>query len=79
LSALSLISGLAAGLIQAIATLDKGVDFRSRKNEPILGGIVGDFAVFVHLENLGGVDHLAPFVVTALGLDLVELLKRAVE
>jgi hypothetical protein len=40
-----------------MATLDEGLDFRGRKNEPIFSGIVGDAAVFVHLENLGGVDH----------------------
>jgi len=40
---------------------------------------VGDAAVFVHLEDLGGVDHLTPFLLTALGLDLAELLKRTVE
>ena len=71
--------GLAAGLIEALATLDEGMDFRSRKNKPILGGIIGDFTVFVHLENIGSVDHLTPFVFAALGLDLTELLKRAVE
>ncbi|HTA68718.1 MAG TPA: hypothetical protein VK776_10595 [Bryobacteraceae bacterium] len=44
-----------------------------------MSGIAGDAAVFMHLENLGGVDHLTPFVFTALGLDLAELLKRTVE
>ncbi len=67
------------GLVEAVAALDEGLDFSGRKNEPILCGIVRDFAFFVHLKNLGGVRHLAPFVFTALGLDLTELLKRAVE
>jgi hypothetical protein len=33
----------------------------------------------VHFKNLGGVVHLTPFVFAALGLDLAELLERAVE
>jgi hypothetical protein len=44
-----------------------------------LSGIIGDVAFCVHLENLGGVVHLTPFVFTALGLDLAELLESAVE
>ena len=59
--------------------MDEGLDFSGRKNEPILGGIVGDLAFLVHFENLGGVVHLTPLVFTALGLDLAELLERAVE
>jgi len=71
--------GFAVGLIEAIATPYVCLDFFGRKNKPILGGIVGDIAVFMHLENLGGVDHLTPFVFAALGLDLTELLERTVE
>src|ERR1700733_2328537 len=70
---------LGVGLIEAVAALDEGLDFSGRKNEPILSGVVRNFAFFVHLKNLGGVGHLAPFVFAALGLDLTELLERAVE
>src|SRR5580704_3736718 len=74
-----MVFGFGVGLVEAVAALDEGLDFSGRKNEPILSGVVRDFAFFVHLENLGGVGHLTPFLFTALGLDLAELLKRAVE
>ena len=74
-----MVFGFGIGLISAVATLDEGLDFSGRKNEPILGGIVGDVAFLVHFKNLGCVIHLTPFVFAALGLDLTELLERAVE
>src|SRR5580704_10560854 len=74
-----MVFGFGVGLVEAVAALDEGLDFSGRKNEPILSGVVRDFPFFVHLENLGGVGHLAPFVFTPLGLDLTELLKSAVE
>jgi hypothetical protein len=71
--------GDVVGLIDAVPSPDEGLDLGGRKNEPILSGIVGEIALFVHFENLGGVHHLAPFVFTAFGLDLAELLQSTVE
>ena len=67
------------GLFEAVAALDEGLDFSGRKNEPILGGIVGEVTVPVHFENFGGVVYLTPFVFESFGLDLVELFESAVE
>jgi hypothetical protein len=56
----------------AVLAGDEGLDFFIRKNEAILGGMVGFFIFSMHLDEVGGLVEFVSFLSEADGLKLAE-------
>ncbi len=67
------------GLLPTFFAAEEGLDFVVRKNEALVSGLVGQVFILVHFQNLSGFVELAFFDRAALGLDLAELSKGALE
>jgi hypothetical protein len=60
------------GSVVAVLAGDEGLDFRIRKNEAILGGMVGFFILSMHLDEVGGLLQLISFPGEADGLEVAK-------
>jgi len=58
--------------VVAVLAGDEGLDFRIRKNEAILGGMVAGFILSMPFDEIGGVVELGGFLGEADGLELAE-------
>src|ERR1700730_8825140 len=67
------------GLQPAFFAAHIGLDFGIRKNEAILGGLVGKVFILVHFQDSGGPAELELFGFAALGLNLAEQNEGAFE
>jgi hypothetical protein len=63
----------------AVSEAEELVDFVFRKNEAILGGVVGFVFLLMHLDEVGGLFELLLAGFQTLGLDLAEKRQRLFE
>jgi len=62
-----------AGLILTHQAFGVFLDTLFRKNEAMVGGLLGNPFVLVQFEKVGGIAKVAAFLVTAFGLEVAEL------
>jgi hypothetical protein len=59
-------------LVQKLEAIGEAFDIAFRKNEAMIGGLPGDFAVFVEFEEGGGVLEIAALALEPGGLDIAK-------